>query len=185
VTTVAQRVVTSTPAAYHFVVAEPRTLEPEQWELWHAWMQAHRLLNRELDRGLQRAYGISKAEFSVLVTLLQAPDGQMRVSELAESLDWEKSRVAHQLTRMENRELVHRTDHESSGRRTAIGLTAKGRDAAQQAILGHADNIRRYFFEAMTPDQAAAIREWSRHTVDRIESDNGTPATGSTAEMAD
>ena len=71
---------------------------------------------------------------------------------------------------MENRELVGRTDHESSGRRTAIGLTAKGRTAVQHAILGHADNIRRYFFETMTPDQAAAIHEWSRRTVDRFES---------------
>src|SRR5690242_20246317 len=101
-------------------MARPRTLKPEEWALWHTWMQAHRLLNRELDRDLQREYGISKAEFSVLVTLLQAPDGQVRVGELADSLDWEKSRVAHQLTRMENRQLVKRTDNESNGRRAGI-----------------------------------------------------------------
>ncbi|MEU4216034.1 MarR family winged helix-turn-helix transcriptional regulator [Actinoplanes sp. NPDC026623] len=159
-------------------MAGPRTLEPEQWELWHTWMQAHRLLSRELDRDLQRGYGISKAEFSVLVTLHQSPDGPMRVGELAESLDWEKSRVAHQLTRMENRELVERTDNESNGRRSGISLTAKGRSAAKNAILGHADNIRRYFFEALTPDQAAAIHAWSRQTVDRIEPDNGTSTSG-------
>ncbi|MFJ7213471.1 MarR family winged helix-turn-helix transcriptional regulator [Amycolatopsis sp. NPDC098790] len=163
----------------------PRTLEPEQWELWHTWMQAHRLLNRELDRDLQREHGISKAEFSVLVTLHQAPGGEMRVGELAESLDWEKSRVAHQLTRMENRELVKRTANESSGRRTGINLTAKGRSAARAAILGHADNIRRYFFEALTPDQAAAIHEWSRQTVDRIESTEATSTSGTTPETAD
>jgi DNA-binding MarR family transcriptional regulator len=159
-------------------MAGPRTLEPEQWELWHTWMQAHRLLSRELDRDLQREYGISKAEFSVLVTLYQAPDGRMRVGELAESLDWEKSRVAHQLTRMENRELVERTDNESNGRRSGISLTAMGRSAAKNAILGHADNIRRYFFEALTPDQAAAIHAWSRQTVDRIGPDNGTSTSG-------
>lgn len=166
-------------------MARPRTLEPEQWELWHTWMQAHRLLSRELDRDLQREYGISKAEFSVLVTLHQAPGGQMRVGELAESLDWEKSRVAHQLTRMENRELVNRTDNESNGRRAGISLTVKGRSAAQDAILGHADNIRRYFFEALTPGQAAAIHEWSRQTIDRIESNEGTSTSGITTEMAE
>src|SRR3954463_10540628 len=107
----------------------PRTLEPGEWELWHTWMHAQRLLARELDRRLQRDYGISKAEFSVLVTLHQAASGQMRVGELAESLAWEKSRVAHQLTRMESRELVERTDNESSGRRVGIALTAKGRSA--------------------------------------------------------
>ena len=150
-------------------MAEPRTLSPEQWGLWHAWMQAHRLLQRELDRDLQRDYGISKAEFSVLVTLQEAGGGEMRVGELAESLTWEKSRVAHQLTRMENRDLVDRTDHESNGRRAGIRLTAKGRSVAQNAIVGHGSNILRYFFEALSPDQAAAIQAWSRQTIDRIE----------------
>jgi hypothetical protein len=63
-------------------MAETRTLEPEEWELWDAWMRAQRLLARELDRGLQRDCGISKAEFSVLVTLWQAPGREMRVGAL-------------------------------------------------------------------------------------------------------
>lgn len=147
----------------------PRPLPPGQWELWHAWTQAQRLLTRELDRDLQRRYGITKAEFSVLVTLHRTPGGQLRVGELAESLDWEKSRVAHQLTRMENRELVVRTGHESTSRRTGIKLTAKGRHAAENALLGHGDNIRRHFFETLSPGQAAAIHEWSRRTVDRLD----------------
>jgi len=149
-------------------MAEPRTLQPEEWELWHGWMEAQRLLARELDRCLQREYGISKAEFSVLVSLHQAPGGRLRVGELAESLAWDKSRVAHQLTRMENRDLVERAEAESSGRRIGIGLTAKGREAAENAILGHAGNIRRYFFETLTPEQAAVIQAWSRQVVDRI-----------------
>ena len=165
-------------------MTKPRTLEPEQWELWNSWMQAQRLLARELDRDLQRDYGISKAEFSVLVTLHRAAEGQMRVGELAESLGWEKSRVAHQLTRMENRELVDRTANRS-GRRIGIRLTAKGRTAVENAILGHANNIRRYFFETLTPEQAAAIHVWSRQIVDRIEARCGESADGIAAESAD
>jgi len=152
---------------------EPATLEPEEWELWHTWMQAQRLLNRELDRDLQRDHGISKAEFSVLVSLHQAPGGRMRVGELVESLAWEKSRLSHQLTRMENRELVERSENEPGGRRVAIRLTAKGRSAAESAILGHADNIRRYFFDVLTPEQATAIHGWSRQMVDRVEAGGG------------
>lgn len=159
-------------------MAEPRTLAAEQWELWRMWMQAHRLLQRELDRDLQRDHGISKAEFSVLVTLYETCGGEMRVGELAESLGWEKSRVAHQLTRMENRELVDRTDHESNGRRAGIRLTSKGRSAAQSAIVGHGTNIRRHFFEALTSDQAEAIHAWSRQTIDRIEAPDPKPTSG-------
>jgi len=147
-------------------------MEPEEWELWDTWMRAQRLLVRELDRGLQRECGISKAEFSVLVTLWQAPGRELRVGELSESLDWEKSRVSHQLTRMENRGFVARTQSGAGGRRTGIGLTAKGRRVVQEAIQEHAGNIRRHFLDALTPEQAAAIRSWSEQTVARIEPHN-------------
>ncbi|MFC5833865.1 MarR family winged helix-turn-helix transcriptional regulator [Nonomuraea insulae] len=150
-------------------MAEIRTLEPEEWEFWDTWMRAQRLLARELDRGLQRDCGISKAEFSVLVTLWRALGREMRVGELSESLDWEKSRVSHLLTRMENRGFVERTQSGADGRRTGIGLTVKGRRAAQNAILVHGGNIRRYFLDSLAPEQAAAIRAWSEQLIDRIE----------------
>jgi DNA-binding MarR family transcriptional regulator len=139
-------------------------LEPDDWELWDSWMQAQRLLTRELDRDLQRSHGISKAEFSVLVTLHRAADGQLRVSELAESLDWDKGRVAHQLTRMESRDLIDReAGRSSTGRRVAVRLTPAGRDTVERALRTHAKNIRRLFFDVLTTEQAAAIRAWSNH----------------------
>ena len=150
-------------------MTETRSLEPEEWEFWDTWMRAQRLLARELERGLQRDCGISKAEFSVLVTLWQVADREMRVGELSESLAWDKSRVSHQLTRMEKRGFVERTQYGADGRRAGIGLTAEGRRAAQSAILVHGANVRRHALDSLTPEQAAAIRTWSEHVVDRIE----------------
>jgi DNA-binding MarR family transcriptional regulator len=145
------------------------TLQPEEWELWDTWTRAQRLLAREFDRRLQRESGVSKAEFSVLIRLQRAPGHEMRVGELCESLDWEKSRVSHQLTRMENRGFVERTQSGPSGRRNRIGLTAKGHAAAESATLEHAGNIRRYFFDSLTPGQTAALRAWSEQVVNLIE----------------
>jgi DNA-binding MarR family transcriptional regulator len=162
--------------AYDSAMVVTRTLEPEEWEFWDTWMRAQRLLTRELERGLQRDCDISKAEFSVLVTLLRAPGREMRVGELSESLDWEKSRVSHLLTRMENRGFVARTEDGASGRRTGIGLTATGRRTAQDAVLRHADNIRRYVLDPLTPDHAAAIRSWSEQLIDRVEPRPGLTA---------
>ncbi|KPI30542.1 transcriptional regulator, MarR family [Actinobacteria bacterium OK074] len=155
------------------MATHPRTLAPEEWELWEVWMLAQRLLARELERGLQRDAGISKAEFSVLMTLWRAPGGEMRVAELTESLAWEKSRLSHQLTRMENRGLVERTQSGAAGRRTRIGLTPKGHDTTENAILGHGDNIRRHFLDTLTPEQAAAIRAWSDQMVGRMGAGDG------------
>jgi DNA-binding MarR family transcriptional regulator len=145
------------------------TLDPGEWELWDTWMRAQRLLVRELDRGLQQDCGISKAEFSVLVTLRQAPGRETRVADLVDALGWEKSRVSHQLTRMENRGLVAQPPGEAGGRRTRIGLTAKGRRVAEAAVLAHGGNIRRLFLDSLTPGQATTIRAWSEQIIDRIE----------------
>lgn len=150
-------------------MAEPRALEAEEWQLWDLWMRAQRLLMRELERGLQHDCGISKAEFSVLVTLRQATGDQMRVGELADALDWEKSRVSHLLTRMEGRALVTPVHGEGSARRLGVRLTAKGRDTAERAVERHGGNIRRHFLDALSPAQAEAVRSWSEQTVERLD----------------
>jgi DNA-binding MarR family transcriptional regulator len=150
-------------------MTETRSLESEEWEFWDTWMRAQRLLTRELERGLQRDCDISKAEFGVLVTLWQAAGREMRVGELSEALDWDKSRVAHQLTRMEKRGFVQRTQYGADGRRAGIGLTSEGRRVAQSAILVHGSNIRRHFLDSLTSEQASVIRAWSEQAVDLLE----------------
>jgi DNA-binding MarR family transcriptional regulator len=125
-------------------MAESASLSPEEWAFWDGWMQGQRLLAREVERALQHDFGISKAEFSILVKLQAASGGRMRVTDLADSLDWDKSRVAHQVTRMEVRGLLERSESGAAGRRTGIALTKSGEEVAECAILGHGRNIRRH-----------------------------------------
>ncbi|MEU8635838.1 MarR family transcriptional regulator [Amycolatopsis sp. NPDC048633] len=135
------------------------------WEFWDTWMRAQRLLVRELDRGLQRDCGISKAEFSVLMTLTRP----MRVGELADALGWEKSRVAHLLTRMENRGLVARIEDGATGRRTGVELTGEGRRAAESATRVHGATIRRLVLDRLAPEQAEAIQAWGEQLIGRLD----------------
>jgi DNA-binding MarR family transcriptional regulator len=130
-------------------------------------MSAQRHLALEIDRRLQRRFGISKAEFSVLVTLRGAAAGEMRVVELADTLDWDKSRVAHQLTRMEARGLVDRVESGAQGRRTGVRLAKEGRRLVEEAIAEHAATVREIFFDAVTPAQLEAIGSWSTRMLNR------------------
>lgn len=143
-------------------------LNEDEWALWSDWMHAQRLLAQSLDRQLQAEFGISKAEFSVLVTLHQSATPEMRVLEIAESLGWEKSRVAHLLTRMEARALLRRSESASNGRRTGVGLTNEGRCLTLSAIKQHGKNVRRLFLDGLSVDQAAVIRAWSRKVIDQL-----------------
>jgi DNA-binding MarR family transcriptional regulator len=57
-------------------------------------------LNAAMNRQLQNDYGISLADYDVLVVLTEAPAGRRRVFEIADALAWEQSRVSHHLARM-------------------------------------------------------------------------------------
>lgn len=144
---------------------EINLLKSQHWELWNLWMQAHRVLTQDVERRLQAEFGISKAEFSVLATLSMSPAAAMKVQDLVQSLGWEKSRVAHQLSRMESRGFVARAEGTKGGRRTAIVLTPEGHRMAKVTILAHGENIRQVFFDTLSPQQAEVIREWSTQVI--------------------
>ncbi|MEL7975633.1 MarR family winged helix-turn-helix transcriptional regulator [Isoptericola sp. F-RaC21] len=141
-------------------------------ELWERWTRAQRLLASEVDRRLQTRCGVSKAEFSVLVTLFRAPDEELRVVDIAETLDWDKSRVAHQLTRMESRALVDRVESGARGRRTGVRLAPEGRRLTAEATAVHARALREVFFDVASPAQLRAIDSWSSAMISRA----GAPA---------
>jgi DNA-binding MarR family transcriptional regulator len=149
-------------------VSDEASLTAEEWAFWDRWMRAQRLLVREVDRVLQAEFGLSKPEFSILVQLRSARGGVMRVVELADSLDWDKSRVAHMLTRMEKRGLVDRAGSSESGRRTGIALSRAGADLADSAIRTHGQTIRRVALDGLTAREKAAIESWSGRLIQEL-----------------
>ncbi len=140
----------------------------EDWGLWRDFVAMHRHLARELDRQLQRDAAISQADFSVLVVLSEAPDRRLRTGELAELLAWEKSRVSHQVARMESRGLLERTECDTDGRGTWVGLTNDGRRTLLAATREHSAAIRALFFDNLHQAEKAAIAGASARILERI-----------------
>ncbi len=100
---------------------------------------------------------ISQADFSVLLVLSEAPDRKLRTGELAELLAWEKSRVSHQVSRMESRGLLERTECDTDARGTWVGLTDEGRRILLGSMREHAAAIRSLFFDNLDQGEKAAI----------------------------
>lgn len=158
----------STFRLYGRAMAEIRALHPEEWGFWHGFLRAYDDLCRELERELQRDFGISKAEFSVLTALDDTRDRQLRIGQLADVLGWDKGRVAHQVSRMEIRGLVAAIQTGPSGRRTGVTLTAVGVSKLRDSRVGHGTNVRRLFLDRLTPSQAEVLRGWSVDTIERM-----------------
>lgn len=134
-------------------------VSPADWELWRSFRSMGEQLGRELDRQLQRDSGISQADYGILVTLFEAPERQMRTGELGEILAWEKSRVSHQVARMEARGLVKRVECESDGRGTWVTLQPDGTRALLGAMREHASAIRDLFLEQLQDDEKEVLRK--------------------------
>lgn len=126
---------------------------PTDWDLWRTMRAMNEQLSRELDRQLQRDAGISQADYGILVTIFEAPERRMRTGELGGLLAWEKSRVSHQVARMEARSLVERVVCESDGRGTWVTLTTKGTRALLGAMREHAVAVRDLFLDELEPDE--------------------------------
>ncbi|TCK25119.1 MarR family winged helix-turn-helix transcriptional regulator [Pseudonocardia endophytica] len=127
---------------------EPRAqqLTPDELRLWHAWKHASERLRARIGEDIARDAGLSDPDYAILTRLIDLGSGVLRQNELAASMAWHRSRLSHQLTRMEGRELVQRATVDGG---VEVHVTSTGREAAEVA----------------RPVAAAAIR---RHLVDRI-----------------
>jgi DNA-binding MarR family transcriptional regulator len=146
----------------------PRWLDAREQTAWRAYLDMNAKLSARLNREMQEQCGISIADFSVLVQLSEHVDARMRVLELARSLGWEKSRLSHQLTRMQQRGLIDRSNCSEDRRGAFIVLTDAGRASVDSAAPRHVESVRRYLFDGLTSDQVDALGAIARTVVDQV-----------------
>ena len=124
-----------------------------------------------LNRELQRQTGLSEADYDVLVALSEAPAQSVRLGELGERLDWEKSRLSKQISRMSTRGLVTREECLTDSRGAFAALTKAGRVAIEAAAPIHVELVRTWFIDALTPAQLKAMSAIGTAVVDRLAAD--------------
>jgi DNA-binding MarR family transcriptional regulator len=131
------------------------------------------LLRRQLDRDLQPD-GLSLSDYEILVVLSEADGKRQRMTELADATVQSRSRLSHQITRMEARDLVRREECQGDKRGTWAVLTTHGRETIERVARNHVDSVRRHFLDLMTPAQlqdmsiaCAPIEEHLRKIRDR------------------
>lgn len=144
-------------------------LDDRQQRIWRAWLRLNRDLPAALARELQESSDLSMADFEVLVNLTDVPDGRLRISELASSMTWERSRVSHHLKRMEARGLVDRAGCPEDRRGSFVGITLAGRAAIEAAAPGHVDAVRRHVVDALTDEELTTLGELTDKLLARLD----------------
>ncbi|WP_458316518.1 MarR family winged helix-turn-helix transcriptional regulator [Mycolicibacterium brisbanense] len=138
-----------TPRKVRGTSPKQKWLTPRQQRAWVAFMRVQLRMSYEMNRQLQADSGLSLADYDVLVALSGDHDEGMRISDLAAQIGWERSRLSHQLRRMEERGLTERRTGAGDGRTTNVVLTPNGRRAIEDAAPGHVDLVRSLFFEPL------------------------------------
>ncbi|MGV9329555.1 MarR family winged helix-turn-helix transcriptional regulator [Streptosporangium sandarakinum] len=135
---------------------ETRWLSSMEQRAWRAYLDAYRLLEHRLDRELH-SFGLSINDYQILVNLSESPEHRMRMSDLASATIQSRSRLSHQISRMEAAGLVTRENCADDRRGTFAVLTEHGWATIQKVAPHHVASVRRHFIDLLTDDQLHAL----------------------------
>jgi DNA-binding MarR family transcriptional regulator len=138
--------------------AQTPWLSTREQQFWRAHLEVSKLLEYQLSRELQ-PHNLAINDYEILVVLSEAPERRMRMTDLATATLQSKSRLSHQITRMEGAGLVLRQECPGDRRGLYAHLTEQGWDMLQQVAPDHVRSVRRHFVDRFTPEQIDALYE--------------------------
>lgn len=147
-----------------------RWLSPAEQEHWRSFIAANLLLRDRLGRDLQQDSGLTFADYEILVRLSESPDHRMRMSELADLTLSSRSRLSHQIDRMQKAGYVDRQECADDRRGYFAVLTDAGYDTLVAAAPKHVDSVRRRIVDVLTPEEFAEFGRLNQKLVDSLES---------------
>lgn len=138
---------------------QTRWLDDEEMRAWRGFIVGSELLLYRLHRELQDAHGLSLADYEILVRLSEQPDFRMRMTVLAAEVASSKSRVSHQVARLERANLVKREDCLNDGRGVLAVLTEHGYEILRTAAPTHLRGVREHFVDLLTHTERSTLAE--------------------------
>lgn len=131
-------------------------LTEDEQRAWRTHLDVSRLLMHQLERDLQ-PFGLTNNDYEILVNLSESDDRRMRMSDLARVTLQSKSRLSHQITRMESTGLVRRENCESDRRGLYAVLTELGWDTMRKVAPHHVASVRENFIGLLPAEDLAAL----------------------------
>jgi DNA-binding MarR family transcriptional regulator len=120
-------------------------------------LRVHARLTRELDAQLAREHKLPLSSYEVLLFLADAPEGRMRMSDLAESVLLSRSGLTRLVDRLEREGLLKRERCESDARGLFAEITPEGRRLFDAARRTHLDGVRALFLDRFSRDELRTL----------------------------
>lgn len=138
-------------------------LTDRELAVWKGLLEAHSRIVSELDHELTAAHGLPLSSYEVLMQLADAPDGRLRMGELADRLLLSRSGITRLVDRLASHGLAARERCVDDGRGWYASLTEAGREAVHEARPDHLAGVRRHFLDRLEPGDIDRLEEvWRR-----------------------
>ena len=149
--------------------SSPRWLTDDQQRVWRAYIAMVRQLNEALERQLHDESEMTMGDYVLLMRLSEAPDRQLRMSELAADSVYSRSRLSHAVSRLETWGWVRRSGCTDDRRGTFAQLTDEGFAVLAAAAPGHATAVHDLLFEPLGERGAVTFGKLVHQVLDRLD----------------
>ncbi len=114
-------------------------VETQLVEQWRELQGTYLRTSMAIDRELTHEFGIGLSEFEVLdlVYESQDPDQPCRMKDLSQLTSMTQSALSRVVDRLHKADLVHRKTCDDDRRALLVGLTEKGRELHDRAVVAH------------------------------------------------
>lgn len=138
-----------------------RWLNDREQRAWRAYLVASNRLQEVLDRDLQRQSGMPHAYYMILAMLSEAPQRQVKMTELAHVLKSSVSRLSHAVRKLEETGWLKREADPTDGRVSYVRLTDEGLRVLVEAAPGHVRTVVDNVFDRLSPEQVEQLYQIS------------------------
>lgn len=134
-----------------------RWLNEAEMAAWRSYIVATLRLRQRLHRELAERHDVSLTDYEVLVCLEMQDGYRMRMSELAVLMGSTKSRLSHQVGRLEEAGVVRRVRDPEDKRGVITELTEEGKALLEKAAPTHVEGVREHLIDLLSPQEQATI----------------------------
>ncbi|MEB0003191.1 MarR family transcriptional regulator [Cryobacterium sp. RTC2.1] len=135
------------------------SVSPAEMRAWAAIVETANIVQFAADRQLRDAVGLTLAQFEILLRLLEAPEGRLRMTDIADALTVSRSGLTYQVARLEALGLVERRPSPGDERSVIAHITAAGRAALAAGGPGYVTLVREMLFDRIGPEELATVTE--------------------------
>src|SRR3954468_24028429 len=106
-------------------------------------MEVGSLLQYAVDEHLRADGDLSYVQFQILARLVDAPDGRLRMTDLADGVVYSRSGLTYQAGLLEKRGLITRAPSPDDERSVMVTVTDAGRALIARVMPGHVARVHR------------------------------------------